>query len=93
MTTCTYPLYVNEMGGIIHLLVQLFHLSGAVLISIGSKLKSSYHIGANYNSQEISHHWILVILHGPSFHPAAVFDLGEQISLLPKKKIPPDISI
>ena len=93
MTTCTHPLYVNEVGGIIHLLGQLFHLSRADFISIGSNFKSSYHLGFDYNSQEISHHWISVVLHGPSFHPVNIFDPGEQISLLPKKKIPPDISI
>ena len=82
---------------IMHSLGKLFHLSGAHFISTGSNFKSSHHLGADYNSQYLSlfpsHHWILVVLHGPSFHPAAVLDPGEQIYLLPKKKFPPDISI
>ena len=90
MITCTYPLCVNEVGGIIHSLGQLY---GVDFISIGSNFKSLHHLGAEYKSQEISHYWISVVIHGPSFHPAVVFDPSEHISLLPKKKIPPDISI
>ena len=93
MITCTHPLYVNGVGDIIHLLGQLFQLSGDDFISICFNFKSLHHLGADYNSQDISHHWILVFLHGPSFHRAVVLDPGEQISLLPKKKITPDISI
>ena len=91
--TCAYSLCLNEDGYIINLCGQLFHLSRAYFISICLNFKSLHHIGADYNSQELSHHWISVVLHGPSFHPAAVLDPGEQISLLPKKKIPPDINI
>ena len=95
--TSTHPLCVNEDRDMIHSLGQLFHLSRAHFISTGSKFKSYHHLGADYNSQDPSvlpsHHWISVVLHGPRFHPAAVFDPGEQIYLLPKKKIPPDISI
>ena len=95
--TCTHPLCVNEDGDMIHSLEQLFHLYGAHFISTGLKLKSYHHVGADYKSQDPlvlpSHHWISVVLHGPRFHLAAVFDPGEQIYLLPKKKIPPDISI
>ena len=91
MITCTYPLCVNEDGDIIHSLGQLFHLYGAQFISTGSKFKSSHHLVSDYKSQYPSifpsHHWISVVLHGPSFHPAAVLDPGEQIYLLPKKKI------
>ena len=78
---CTHPLYVNEDGDMIHLLGQLFHLSGAHFISTSLKFKSSHHLGADYESQDLlvlpSHHWISVVLHGPSFHPAAVLDPGE----------------
>ena len=97
MITCTHPLCVNEDGDIIDSLEQLFHLSGAHFISTGSKFKSSHHLGADYKSQEPlvfpSHHWIFVVLHGPSFHPTVVFDPGEHISLLPKENIPPYINI
>ena len=105
MITSTHPLYVNEDGDIIHSLGQLFHLYGAHFIYTGSTFKSSHHLGADYKSQDPSvlhsHHWILVVLYGPSFHPVVVLDLGEKIYLLPKKKIyllpkkkiPPDISI
>ena len=97
MITCTHPLSVNEVGDLMHSLGHLFHLYGVYFIYIGSNLKSSYHLGADYNSQEplvlLTHHWISVVLHGPSFHPAVVLDPGEQISLLPKKKIPPYINI
>ena len=93
MITCTHPLYVNKDGDMIHSLGQLFHLSGDHFISTGSKFKSSHHLGADYKSQDPSvfpsHHWISVVLHGL----IAVLDPGEQIYLLPKKKIPPDISI
>ena len=68
--TCTHPL----RG-------QLFHLSGAHFISSGFKFKSSHHLGADYKSQDPSlfpsHHWISVVLHGPSFHPATALDPGE----------------
>ena len=93
MITCTHPLCVNEVGDLIHSLGLLFHLSGVDFISVGSNFKSLHHLGSDYNSQELSHHWISVILHGPSFHPATVLDPGENISLLPKKNIPPKISI
>ena len=56
MITCTRPLYVNEVGDLIHSLGLLFHLSGVDFISIGSKFKSLHHIGADYNSQELSHY-------------------------------------
>ena len=76
-----------------HLLGHLFHLSGAHFISITSNFKSSHNLGADYKSQYPSvlpsHHWISVVLHGIT----AVLDPGEHIYLLPKKKIPPDISI
>ena len=95
--TFTHPLCVNEDGDIIHSLGQLFHLSGAHFISTGSNFKSSHHLGADYKSQDPSllpsHHWISVVLRGPRFHLAVVFDSGEQIYLLPKKKIPRDINI
>ena len=95
--TSTHPLCVNEDGDIIHSLGQLFHLFGAHFISTSSKFKSYHHLGADYKSQDPSvlpsHYRISVVLHGPRFHPAAVFDQSEQIYLLPKKKIPPDISI
>ena len=99
MITCTHPLCVNEDGDMIHSLEQLFHLYGAHFISIGSKFKSYHHLGADYKSQDPSvlpsHHWISVVLHGPSIHLDVdyVFDPGEQIYLLPKKKIPLDIII
>ena len=93
MITCTHPLSVNEVGYLIHLLGLFFHLSGVDFISIGSKFKSLHHLGADYNSQELSHHWISIVLHGPSFHHVVDLDLGEQISLLPKKNIPPHINI
>ena len=97
MITCTYPLCVNEDGDITYSLGQLFHLSGADFVSTGSNFKSSHHLGADYKSQYPSifpsHHWISVVLHGPSFHPIVVLDLGEHIYLLPKKKIPLDINI
>ena len=93
MITCTHPLCVNEVGDLIQLLGILFHLSRADFISIGSNFKSLHHLGADYNSQEILHHWISVVLHGHSFHPPAVLDPSEQFSFLPKKKIPPDIII
>ena len=93
MITCTHPLSVNEVGNLMHSLGHLFHLSGADFISIGSKFKSLHHLGDDYNSQEISHHCISVVLHGPSFHPTVVLDPGENISLLPKKNIPPEITI
>ena len=93
MITCTHPLHVNEVGDLIHSLGLLFHLSGADFISIGLKFKSLHHLGDDYNSQEHSHHWISVVLHGPSFHPATVLDPGEQISFLLKKNIPLDINI
>ena len=80
-----------------HSIGHLFNLSGVDFISIGSKFKSSHHIGIDYNSQGpsvfLSHHWISVVLHGPSFHHVVVLDPGEHISLLPKKKIPPEIII
>ena len=80
-----------------HLLGQLFHLSGAHFISTCSNFKSSHHLGADYKSQDPSvfpsHHWISIVLHGPSFHPTVVLDPGEKIPHLPKKKIPLDISI
>ena len=97
--TYTHPLCLNEDGDIIHLLGQLFHLSRAHFISIGSKFKSSRHLGADYKSQDPSvfpsHHRISIVRHGPSIHIATfyVFDPGEHIYLLPKKKIPLDISI
>ena len=73
------------------------YLSRAHFISTGLKFKSSHHLGADYKSQYPSllpsHHWISVVLHGPSFHPAVVLDPSEQIYLLPKKKIPRDINI
>ena len=91
--TSTHPLCVNEDGDIIHSLGQLFHLYGAQCISTGLKFKTSHHLGADYKSQDPSvlpsHHWISVVLHGPT----AFLDPGEQIYLLPKKKIPIDISI
>ena len=99
LITCTHPLCANKDGDIIHSLGHLFHLSGAHLISTGSNFKSSHHLGADYKSQDPSlfpsHHWILVVLHGPSIHLGVVyvFDLGEHIYILPKKKIPTDISI
>ena len=77
MITYIYPLCVNEDGDLIHSLGLLFHLSGANFISIGWKFKSLHNIGADYNSQKLSHHWISVVLHGPSFHPAAILDPGE----------------
>ena len=80
-----------------HSLGHLFHLCGADFISIGLNFNSSHHIGSDYNSQEISvpltHHWISVVLHGPSFHPATLLDKSEKIYVLPKKNIPPDITI
>ena len=49
------------------------------------------------NSQELllSHQLISASLHGSSFHHATVYvsDSVEYIILLPKRKIPPDISI
>ena len=79
--TFTHPLCVNEDGDIINSLGQLFHLSRAHFISTGLKFKSSHHLGADYKSQDPSvfpsHHWILVVLHGRSFHPVAVLDPGE----------------
>ena len=93
MITCTHPLYVNKVGDLIHLVGILFHLSRDDFISIGSNFKSLHHLGADYNSQEISHHWISVVLHGPSFHPTTFLDPSENTSLLPKKKIPSDINI
>ena len=93
MITSTHPLCVNEDGYIIHSLGQLFHLYGAQFISTSSNFKSSHHLGADYKSQDPSvfpsHHWISVVLHGPT----ALLDPGEQIYNLPKKKIPLDISI
>ena len=81
MTTCTHPLCVNEVGDLIHSLGHLFHLSGDNFISIGSKFKSCHDLGVDYNSQDISvfltHHWISVVLHGPSFHPTVVLDPSE----------------
>ena len=97
--TFTHPLHVNEYGDIIHSLGQLFHLSGAHFISTGLNFKSSHHLGDDYKSQDpsvlLSHHWISIFLHGPSIHIAIVYVFypGEKIYLLPKKKIPPDISI
>ena len=99
MITYTHILCVNEYGDIIHSLRKLFHLYGAHFISIGLKFKSPHYLGADYNSQDPlvlpSHHWILVVLHGPSIHLAVAyaFDPGEKIYLLPKKNIPLDISI
>ena len=78
---------------------QLFHLYGAHFISTGSNFRSSRHLGVDYKSQDPlvfpSHHWISVVLHGPSIHLAVVyvFDPGKKIYLLPNKKIPLDISI
>ena len=95
----THPLYVNEDGDITYSIGQLFHLSGADFIFIGLNFKSSHHLGADYKSQYpslfLSHHWISIILHGHSIHIAVVyvFDPGEQIYFLPKKKIPLDINI
>ena len=97
--TSTNPLYVNEDGDIIHSLGQLFHLYGTHFITIGSKFKSSNHLGDAYKSEDLlvlpSHYWISVVLHGPSFHLAVVYVFypSEQISLLPKKNIPPYINI
>ena len=68
-------------------------LSRADFISIGLNFMSLHHIGADYDSQELSRHWISVVLHGPCFHPAIVLNPCEHISLLPKKNIPPDINI
>ena len=99
MITCTHPLCVNEDGDMIHSLGQLFHLSRAHFISTGSNFKSSHHLGADYKSQYPSvfpsHHWISVVLHGPSIHLAVVYVFypGEKIYLLPKKNIPPNIKI
>ena len=97
MITCTHPLCLNEVGDLIHSLGLLFHLYRADFISIGLNLKSLHHLGADYNYQYLSvlltHHWILVLLHRPSFHSPTVLDHGENISLLPKKNIPPNISI
>ena len=56
MITCMHPLCVNEVGDLIHSFGHLFHLSGADFISIGLNFKSSYHLGADYKSQELSHH-------------------------------------
>ena len=77
MITCTHPLCVNEDGDMIHSLGQLFHLSRAHFISTGSNFKSYHHLGADYKSQDISHHWIPVVLLGPSFHPTVVLDPSE----------------
>ena len=93
MITYTRPLNVNEFGDLIHSLGHLFHPYGADFISIGQKFKSLHHLGADYISQELSQHWILVVLHDPNFHPTTVLDPGEKIYLLPKKNIPLDISI
>ena len=97
MITCTHPLNVNGVGYLMHSLGHLFHLFGADFISIGSNFKSSHHLGSDYNSQHLSvlltHHWISIVLNGPSFHPVVVPYPSGHISLLPKKKIPPDISI
>ena len=97
MITYTHILCVNEYGDIIHSLGKIFHLYGAHFISTGLNFKSSYPLGVDYKSQDPSvfpsHHWISVVLHGPSFHPAVILDPSEQIYLLPKKKIPPDIII
>ena len=91
--TSTHPLCVNENGDIIHLLGQLFHLYGAQFISTSSNFKSSHQLGADYKYQDPSkfpsHHWISVVLHGPT----TILDLGEKIPHLPKKNIPLDISI
>ena len=97
MITCTHPLSVNEVGDLMHSLGHLFHLFGADFISIGSNFKSYHHLGSDYNSQHLSvlltHHWISIVLHGPSFHPATIHDPSENIYVLPKNKIPPHIII
>ena len=74
-----------------------FIVYGAHFISTSSKFNSSHHLGADYKSQDPSvfpsHHWILVVVHGPIFHPTDALDRGEHIYLLPTKNISPDISI
>ena len=77
MITCTHPFYENEVRDLIHFLGLLFHLFGADFISIGLKFNSLRHLGADYKSQDLSHYWILVVLHGHSFHPTVVLDPGE----------------
>ena len=92
MITCTYPLNVNEFGDLMNSLGNVFHLSGVDFISTGLNFKSSHHLGVEISIM-FTHHWISVVLHGPSFHPTVVLDPGEKISLLPKNKNPLGISI
>ena len=51
--------------------------------------------GLNFQKLLLSHQLVSAALHGSSFHCAAIYnsDLVEYIILLPKRKIPPDISI
>ena len=85
------------------------HLPGHLLLTLGVAFTSHglifkdeiYHFlgfsshGSNSHERFLSYQLISVALHGSNFHPAVVYvpDSFENILLLPKWKIPPEIFI
>ena len=100
--TCSSPHRTSKEGDILHPPRHLFPTLGDDFTSHGLMFKASiYHFlgfpshGSNSQALFLSHKLISIALHGSSFHFAAIYvpDSVEQILLLPKRKIPPDIII
>ena len=96
--TCSSPHRTSKDEDILHPPRHLILTLGADFTTHGFMFKANiYQIlgcsshGSNSQAPFLSHQLISAALHGPSFHPAAVYipDSVGHIIILPKRKIPP----
>ena len=102
MVTCSSPHKTSKEEDILHLLGHLLLIFGADFTTHGFLFKdATYQFiecsthGSNPQEPFLSLQMISTTLHGSSFHHAAVYisDSVEYIVHIPKRKIPPDISM
>ena len=102
LITCSSPHRTSKDGDILHSPGHFLLTLGADFTSHGLMFKAAIYQLLGFsshgsNSQELflSHQLISAALHGSSFHCSTVYisDSVEYIILLPKRNIPPDISI
>ena len=103
LITCSSPHRTSKYGDIMHLSGHLLLTLGADINSNGFLFKATIYQflgcyschGLNYQELFLCHQLISIALHGSSFHHVTVYIFYsiEYIILLPKSKIPPDITI
>ena len=102
LITCSSPHRTSKYGDIMHSLGHLLLTLGADFTSHGSMFKAAiyqllgcFSHGSNFQAPFLSPQLISVALHGSNFHLAIVYipKSVENIILLPKRKIPPNIFI